>query len=131
MIRSALLVAVVVLWCGPVDAAKKEPRSGPGPCRIGAQALIAYLDDGKEASGDYAHAYGMVETCGPVRSTKAKSVPVQPVADRELCRDLALKMLDEIEESRMNRPSFVAVREEFAVKCGPAPGVEPKAPSVN
>ncbi|MFN3347981.1 hypothetical protein [Pseudorhodoplanes sp.] len=131
MIRSALLVAGMVLWCGPVDAAKKEPRSGLGPCRIGAQALIAYLDDGKEASSDYAHAYGMVETCGPVRTAKAKSVPVRPVADRESCRDLALKMLDELDENRMNRPSFVAVREEFAVKCGPAKGVEPKAPSAN
>ena len=129
MIRHALLLAGAVLWCAPAEAAKKEPRSGLGPCRIGAQALIAYLDDGKEKTGEYAHAVrGIVDTCGPARTAKARSIPAQPVADREFCRDLALRMLDELEENRMNRPSFVKVRDEFAVKCGPAEGVEPKAP---
>jgi hypothetical protein len=129
MIRHALLLAGAVLCCAPAEAAKKEPRSGLGPCRTGAQALIAYLDDGKEKTGEYAHAFvGVVDTCGPARPAKARSIPAQPVTDRGFCRNLALRMLDELDENRINRPSFVKVRDEFAVKCGPAEGVEPKAP---
>jgi hypothetical protein len=111
------------------EAATKEPRSGRGPCRVAAQALIGYLDAGDEKGRDYAHAYTMVDSCGPVRTAKSKSSAVQPVADRALCRDLALKMLDELDENRMNRPSFVKVRDAFAEKCGPAKLVEPEVPS--
>lgn len=127
--RSAWLALPLLLASGlAAEAAKKEPRSGRGPCRVAAQALIGYLDSADEKGGDYAHAYTMVDTCGPVRTPKSKSAAVQPVGDRALCRDLALKMLDELDENRMNRSSFVTVRDAFAEKCGPAKAAEPRAP---
>lgn len=122
---------LTLLWLPAAEAANKEPRSGLGPCRIGAQALIQYLDSGNEKGGEYAHAYAMVDTCGPARTAKARAVPAQPVADRAACREIAVKMLDELDENRMNRPSFVRLRDAFATQCGPAKGVEPKAPSPN
>ena len=122
---------LALMWLPAAEAATREPRSGLGPCRVGAQSLIQYLDSGEEKSGEYAHAYTMVATCGPARSAKAKAAAAQPVADRAECRDLAVKMLDELDENRMSRPSFVKLRDAFAAKCGPAKGIEPKAPSPN
>jgi len=72
----------------------------------------------------------MVDTCGPARSAKAKAVAAQPVADCAECRDLAVKMLDELDGNRMSRPSFVKLRDAFAAG-GPAEAIEPKAPSPN
>jgi hypothetical protein len=72
MIRIALALLLILQPLSVIEAAKKEPRSGLGPCRIAAQALVSYLDGGEEKSGEYAHAYSMVDTCGPVRSAKAK-----------------------------------------------------------
>jgi hypothetical protein len=54
---------------------------------------------------------------------------VRPVTDRAACLDLAVKMLDELDENRMHGRGFVTLRDTFAVECGPAKGVEPKAPS--
>lgn len=127
------VAAFAVVVCLPVvaQAAKQEPRSGLGACRIAAQALAGYLQRQQATSSEYAHAYRMIETCGLARTAKMKAVPVRPVSNRLACGDLAIKMLDELDEKRLNRPSFVAVREEFAVKCGPVPRAEPKAPGRN
>ena len=116
----------LLLFAGAdAQAARKEPRSGVGPCRQGTLALLRYLDEKQQASGEYAHAYQVVDTCGPVR----KPTPSKPVSDPASCRDLALKMLEEIEENRMNRRAFVTVRNDFAARCAPARGIAPKAPS--
>ena len=116
----ALLFAMV-----DAEAARKEPRSGVGPCRQGTLALLRYLDEKQQAGGEYAHAYQVVDTCGPVR----KRASSKPVSDPAACRELVLKMLEEIEENRMNRRAFVTVRNDFAGRCAPAPGIAPKAPS--
>lgn len=94
--------------------AQSGPRSGAGPCRQGALALIAMLDAGDETSADYRHAYsGVVQSCGP--APRRASV----VADRTACRDLALKMLDEIEDGRLNTQAFAQARDVFAASCAP------------
>lgn len=128
---SRIAIAVLLLCAQSVaaQAAAREPRAGLKPCRIGAQALIGYLDDGKEASGEYAHAYGMVDTCGPRRTKEAKAAAVRPVTDRAACRALALTMLDELDENRLHGRAFVRARDRFAAACGPAPGVEPRTPA--
>lgn len=123
--------AVAVIACGVTGGAdsalagKHDPRSGLQPCRIAAQALIGFLDDGRQSDGDYAHAYRMVDSCGPARKA-AKPIPV---GDRSACRALALKMLDELDEGRLSGRVFVAARDDFAARCAPPPGVAPRAPS--
>jgi hypothetical protein len=111
-----------LIWLGFATAlaaacpafAQPGPRSGPAPCRQGALALIAMLDRGDDASADYRDAYGgVVQTCGPAPRKAAV------VADRKACRDLALKMLDEIEDGRLNTQRFTQARDAFAASCAP------------
>lgn len=107
------LAATVVVAASWPAFAQSGPRSGAGPCRQGALALIAMLDDRDDASADYRHAYdGVVKSCGPA-GRKAAAV------DRASCRDLALKMLDAIEEGRLNSRHFADMRETFAASCAP------------
>jgi hypothetical protein len=130
MFRTAVICGVLLAPVLAVDASAQERRSGLQPCRIGAQALIQYLDSQEQAGADYADAYRMVETCGPPRTQAHRKVPVRAVTDAKACRDLALKMLDELDEGRLTRPSFVKAREDFAVACAPAKGIEPnRAPA--
>ena len=129
MIRIAALPGILIVLTVASVAIAQERRSGLQPCRIAAQALIQYLDDEEQAGADYADAYMMVETCGPPRTTTHRKVPVRPVTDVKACRALALTMLDELDEGRLARASFVKARESFAVSCAPAKAVEPNRPS--
>lgn len=107
-----LAAAIVVAASWPA-VAQSGPRSGPGPCRQGALALIAMLDDRDDASADYRHAFdGVVKSCGPTGGKAA-------ALDRAACRDLALKMLDAIEEGRLNSRNFADTRATFAASCAP------------
>jgi hypothetical protein len=116
---SVALLATTALVVGSLCSAgpaSSEQRSGVGPCRQGVLALIAMLDDGNLKSADYRHAFtAVVETCGPISKSKAASKP----AGAAQCRKLAGRMLDEIEEGRMNGKAFVQVRGEFAQGCAP------------
>jgi hypothetical protein len=115
MKRSLLLfgIAAALASVGPA-CAQPGASSGAGPCRQGALALIAMLDAGDDASADYRHAYsGVVQSCGP--APRRASV----MADRRACRDMALKMLDEIEEGRLNSQRFAQARDAFAANCAP------------
>jgi hypothetical protein len=57
----------------------------------------------------------VVQTCGP---TGAARTPVA-ARERSTCRDLALKVLDTIEDGKMNTQAFVQARETFAKSCAP------------
>lgn len=112
----------LLIWLGFAAAlaaacpafAQPGPRSGAAPCRQGALALIAMLDQDDDKSPDYRHAYsGVVQSCGPAPRKAAV------VADRSACRDLALKMLDAIEEGRLNTQGFTQARDAFAASCAP------------
>lgn len=104
-------------WLGSSQPASAEQRSGAGPCRQGVLTLIAMLDDGDMKSADYKHAFSaVVGTCGPI----AKSKPAPKPAGTAQCRKLAGRMLDEIEEGRMNGRTFVEVRDTFAQGCAPS-----------
>lgn len=109
-----LTVALVFVLMVASAQAQSGPRSGVGPCRQGALALIGMLDDGKDNTADYRHAYqAVVQTCGSAGT--ARSAPVA----RSACRDLARKLLDTIEDGKMNTPAFVRVRDAFRVSCAP------------
>lgn len=114
--RSLICLAATSLVAASWPAfAQSGQRSGAGPCRQGALALIAMLDDRDDTSADYRHAYdGVVKSCGP----KSRKTPAAAV-DRGTCRDLALKLLDAIEEGRLNSPAFADIREVFAASCAP------------
>jgi hypothetical protein len=115
MKRSLIWLGIAAALASACPAfAQPGPRTGAGPCRQGALALIAMLDAGDETSADYRHAYsGVVQSCGPAPRKAAV------MADRTACRDLALKMLDEIEEGRLNTSRFTQVRDAFAASCAP------------
>lgn len=113
--RGISLVVAVALAAGPALAQGK--RSGAGPCRQGALALIAMLDDKDDRSAAYRHAYtAVVETCGPASKPAA---PPAAVAERAACRDLALALLDLIEENKLNTQAFARARARFAKACAP------------
>jgi hypothetical protein len=105
---------IATLALASFTVAQPGQRSGAAPCRQGALALIAVLDQDDDKSPDYRHAYsGVVQSCGPAPRKAAV------VADRRACRDLALKMLDEIEEGRLNMQGFTQARDAFAASCAP------------
>jgi hypothetical protein len=103
-----LAVAAAPAW------AQAEPRSGVGPCRQGALALVAMIDQGDESSADYRNAYaGVVQTCGqPPR-------PAVVAADRNVCRALVLNILDTIEDGGLRSRRFAQARDAFAASCAP------------
>jgi hypothetical protein len=91
-------------------------RSGAGPCRVGAQALIGLLDEGADATPDYRHAFeGVVRSCGPA----ARSVAAPDPRGRAACRDMALRLLDLIEDRGLNTLDFARTRDAFAATCAP------------
>jgi hypothetical protein len=115
-VLSTLAAALVISVLCSADPASAEQRSGVGPCRQGVLALIGMLDDGDLKSADYRHAFtAVVGTCGPVARSKLAPKP----AGAAQCRTLAGRMLDEIEEGRLNGKAFVEVRDTFAQGCGP------------
>ena len=106
--RHIWIIIAILLSAGPALAEGAAKRSGVGPCRQGALALIGMLDDKRDNTADYRQAYeAVVQTCGPA------GAPRTPVTaqDRGKCRDLALKVLDTIEDGKMNTPTFVQARE--------------------
>lgn len=114
--RGIGLVVAAALAAGPALAQGK--RSGAPPCRQGALALIAMLDDKDDRSAAYRHAYtAVVETCGP--ASKSAAPPAAGGTERAACRDLALKLLDLIEENKLNTQAFARARATFAKACAP------------
>jgi hypothetical protein len=116
--RAALLFSTLLAasWLSSAQPASAEPRSGAGPCRQGVLALIGMLDDGDTKSAAYKHAFSaVVETCGPVARSKAAPKPSATAQ----CRKLAGRMLDEIEDGRLNGKAFVSARDAFAQGCAP------------
>jgi len=117
VVVAALVAATFV--CGTVTplVAQATKRSGVGPCRQGALAIIAMLDRKEDNTADYRHAYeGLVQTCGPAGIVPA---PAPSAASREDCGKLALAALDAIEEGKMNTKGFVGIRAKFAQACAP------------
>jgi hypothetical protein len=114
MMRSLLFFGLVAAALNAATPAFPQERSGSAPCRQGALALIAMLDSGDDTSGDYRAAYsGVVQSCGPAPR------PAKVMADRNICRDLALKMLDAIEDGRLQSQDFALARNSFAANCTP------------
>ena len=115
MMRFVCCALTVLLFAGSAFA-QAGKRSGVGPCRQGALALIAMLDGKEDNTADYRHAYdAVVTTCGPA----APAGRAAPAQDRGACRDLALKVLDTIEVGKMNTPGFARARDAFARSCAP------------
>lgn len=111
-LTAALTLAFVAALAGSAQA---QQRSGSAPCRQGALALIAMLDDSDDKSADYRNAFnGVTQSCGPV--SKARDITPSP---RGECRKLALAVLDAIEGGRIQTPVFVRARDQFAASCAP------------
>jgi hypothetical protein len=112
---AAFAAAMLAISVVPTSAQRTSWQS----CRQGVLAIIHYLDNSEEQSADYTDAArAVIETCG--RRTRA----VQPdgavaAGRRKECRALALKMLDELEEARVNTQVFARARDSFARRCGP------------
>ncbi len=118
--KNAIRILAAFALLAAIGPALAQSRSGVGPCRIGAQALISMLDDKTDNSADYRHAYDAVtQSCGPASPKKPTSAPAIASAERGSCRDLALKLLDIIEDGKMNTQGFVRARETFAQSCPP------------
>ena len=115
MTRIALAVLALLTFAAGAAQAQGG-RSGMGPCRQGALALIRMLDDNEDNTADYRNSYEAVtQTCGPVGAAR----PAPPARPRGECRDLALKVLDVIEDGKMNSQAFVQARDAFKASCGP------------
>jgi len=115
-IAMAAPVAAIFV-CAALASATAQPakRSGAGPCRQAALAIIAMLDGKEDNTSEYRNAYdGIVQTCGPV----ASALP-EPTSGREHCGKLALAVLDAIEEGKINTKGFVQARTRFAQSCAP------------
>jgi hypothetical protein len=107
--------AAAVFVCAAPALAQSGKRSGLGPCRQGALAIMAMLDAKEDNTPAYRHAYGaVVQSCGPVAAA-----PKAEPAPREECPKLALAVLDAIEDGKMNTQAFVRVRGRFAQACAP------------
>ena len=71
MTRFALAALAVVIFAAEAAQAQGG-RSGMGPCRQGALALIRMLDDNEDNTADYRNSYQAVtQTCGPVGAASA------------------------------------------------------------
>lgn len=114
MKRSLFFLGFAAAVLGAATSAFSQQIGGSAPCRQGALALIALLDRGEDTSGDYRNAYsGVVLGCGPAPR------PAKVMADRDVCRDLALRMLDAIEDGRLQSQDFALARDAFAANCAP------------
>jgi hypothetical protein len=115
---TAALVAAVFAWAAMLapTIAQSGKRSGLGPCRQGTLAIMAMLDAKEDNTADYRHAYdAVVQSCSPVTAAPK----AEPAPGREKCGELALAMLDAIEDGKMNTPVFVQARGRFAQACAP------------
>ena len=79
-------------------------------------SLIASLDAGEQATADFKKtARDVIETCGA--TTVHPSAPAA-IAQGE-CRQLALSMLDTIEDGKMSTRAFTKTKTAFARSCAP------------
>jgi len=114
-LRLAAVLAVAISPCTTLAQVNSKP-SGSGPCRQGVLALINMLDAGEQGTADYrSTAQSVVQTCGRSSGRTLSSPQVNQVQ----CRQLALSMLDAIEDGKMNSQAFVLTRDNFARSCSP------------
>ena len=112
--HAVVLAAAFMLIADGASMAQSGRRSGAGPCRQGALSVIAALDAKEDNTPAYRNAFsGIVETCGPV----AHTTPAP--GDRATCGDLALKLLDTIEDGKISMRDFAMTRDAFAQTCTP------------
>jgi hypothetical protein len=118
LILSAGLVAALLvgaLFAGV--AAKPGQRTGAKPCREGLLGIVGMLDAKLDDTADYRRTFtAIVETCGPLAPPPK---PIEPPPDRSACRDLAMAMVDLIEDDKLNTAAFVTARDRFAQTCPP------------
>jgi hypothetical protein len=137
LISAAVVAAAVFAWAFLASAApKSNQRTGEKPCREGMLGIVSMLDAKTDNSDDYRHTYAaIVETCGPpsmVRKSGGRfsdkamlqqnappPKPKDPPPSRAGCRDLAMAMVDLIEDGKMNTKAFVTARDDFAETCPP------------
>ena len=114
----AILAAAVVLYAScAVAAGKPSQRTGAGLCRQGLLGLVGMIDAKSDDTAEYRRTFTVVvETCGPVAPVPK---PIVPPPDRGACRDLAMAMVDLIEEEKFNTAAFVKARDRFAQTCPP------------
>ncbi len=118
--RPISLAAVAAVFSGTFHASaapKSNQRTGEKPCREGLLGIVSMLDAKTDKSDDYRHTFSaIVETCGPVApAPKSK----EPPPNRAGCRDLAMSMVDLIEDGKMNTKAFVEARDRFTQVCPP------------
>ncbi len=118
-LMSLAVIAAVVFACTPLASAapKANQRTGEKPCREGMLGIVSMLDAKTDDSADYRQTYSaIVETCGPVAPAPK---PKEPPPSRAGCRDLAMAMVDLVEDGKMNTKAFVKARDDFALACPP------------
>jgi hypothetical protein len=114
---AAVAAAVFTCTCLASAAPKSNQRTREKPCREGLLGIVSMLDAKTDNSDDYRRTFSaIVETCGPVApAPKSK----EPPPNRAGCRDLAMAMVDLIEDGKMNTKAFVEARDRFAQACPP------------
>jgi hypothetical protein len=116
-IGTAAGLTTILLACATVvfAAPKANQRTGEKPCREGMLGIVSMLDAKTDDSDNYRDAYSaIVETCGPIAPA-----PKEPPPSRAACRDLAMAMVDLVEDGKMNTKAFVKARDDFALACPP------------
>ena len=94
-------LAAAVFACTSLASAapKSNQRTGEKPCREGMLGIVSMLDAKTDDSDNYRHTYSaIVETCGP--AAPADPNPKTPPPSRGACRDLAMAMVDLIEDGK-------------------------------
>jgi hypothetical protein len=109
--------AIVVFSSLPSAATKMTPRSSEQSCRQAVNGLISMIDAKTDNIALYRDTFGIVvNTCGPVATAPA---PSAPPPGRDACHDLAVALVDLIEDGKMNTAAFVKARGDVALACAP------------
>jgi hypothetical protein len=115
--RAALAAAVIIFSALPSAATKMTPRSSEQSCRQAVNGLISLIDAKTDNAALYRDTFGVVvNTCGPVATAPAPSVPPP---HRDACHDLAVALVELIEDGKMDTATFVKARGDFALACAP------------
>lgn len=113
---AALVAAIFVIATLMPAAAQPARRSGKLVCRNAVLSIISLLDDKEDNTPDYRKAYEtIVQRCGPATDAPSASAP----SPRKDCGNLAVAVLDIIEDDKMDTQGFVAARTRFALSCAP------------